>query len=87
LILGLLIKVDEENEIRDDDLILYFDAKNYLLHSGRMKDGRVLSKWGGRAKNPLTGETLLDDNVWLHGWEDIPQAYKGDRPLARFLRV
>ncbi len=84
---GLILKVDSENDIQEGDLILYFDHKNYLTHSGRMKNGRVISKWGGRAKHPFTGETLLGDHLWMHQWEDIPGMYRSERPRARFYRM
>jgi hypothetical protein len=84
---GLLEQVNSESELRDDDLILYFIGDKHLAHSGRIKNGRVISKWGGRAKHPLTGETLLGDNVWMHHWEDIPNIYRGDRTSVRLFRI
>ena len=84
---GLIQQVNDENAIRDDDLVLYFIGDKQLAHSGRVKDGRVVSKWGGRAKNPFTGETLLGDPVWMHHWEDIPGMYRSDRPRIRIFRM
>jgi len=84
---NFLSQVNNESDIRDNDIVLYFNDHNYLLHSGRVKEGRVVSKWGGRSINPLTGEDLIGDGVWMHHWEDIPAAYKGSRPLARILRI
>lgn len=85
---GLLERqVNDEGESRDDDLILYFIGDRHLAHSGRLRNGRVISKWGGKAKHPLTGETLLGDHVWMHHWEDIPTIYRGDRTRVRLFRI
>lgn len=82
-----LIQINNEEELLDDDLILYFIKDKHLTHSGRMKNGRVVSKWGGRAKHPATGETLLGGDVWMHHWEDVPQDYMLNHVSVRLFRL
>lgn len=84
---GLLQQVNDERESRDGDLVLYFTGDKQLAHSGRLKNGRVISKWGGRAKHPVTNETLLGGDVWMHHWEDIPDIYRDNRTSVRLFRI
>lgn len=80
-----LIKNIIEKQIQNDDIILYVDSKRSVKHSGRIQDGRVISKWGGRARNPNTGEVLLGNDLWLHQWEDVPYVYTDGGKLSALL--
>lgn len=84
---GFLEDVDDERSVRDGDIILYVNSADHLRHSGRMKNGNVVSKWGGRATDFSGGATELGGDVWEHGWEDVSPDYKDDRPRVRFIRV
>jgi hypothetical protein len=48
----------------DGDHIFYFsDSK--IMHAGKIKGGRVISKWGG-------------GHIWMHGIFEVPESY-GDQ--------
>lgn len=83
-----LLETVKNDEAKNHDIIVYLDSSRNILHSGRLKDGRVISKFGGRAQNPITKEVLLGKDVWLHHWEDVPRVYSDAGKLSiMFIRI
>ncbi len=57
---GYLIEVPLE-KIQDDDIILYFDGSE-PKHAGKIKNGKIISKWGPQ-------------HLWEHDIWDVPIHY------------
>ncbi|OGS46972.1 MAG: hypothetical protein A2539_09000 [Elusimicrobia bacterium RIFOXYD2_FULL_34_15] len=54
------------NKIGNDDIIIYFDENSIPLHAGKIKNGRVISKWG------------LSGNLYEHSIWEVPIKYGTD---------
>ncbi|MBN1383605.1 MAG: hypothetical protein JW983_01820 [Elusimicrobia bacterium] len=46
------------NKIKNDDIIIYFDKNSVPKHAGKVKNGRVISKWGA-------GGNLYEHSIWV----------------------
>ncbi len=54
------------NKVKNDDIIIYFDENSYLQHVGKIKNGRVISKWGKSGN-------LYEHSIW-----EVPIDYGAD---------
>lgn len=85
---GLLKTVEGEENLKNGDIILYLNAKKELQHSGIYKDGQIVSKWGGRARDPDTDDLLIGDHLYIHNFDDVPDGYKANGEVfAMFVRI
>jgi hypothetical protein len=56
-------------DISDGDVAIYFDNAGKPTHAARNREGRFISKWGGRG---------VLSHVWRHGAYEVPWAYGDD---------
>ena len=57
-------------ELKFDDIIIYFDQNN-PLHAGKVRSGKVISKW------------TIYGHLWEHGIDEVPLCFGSNRKYFR----